>query len=1119
MLRPGAQVRADGEALIAVSGDRGVKLRLGSAAAPLWAALRPLLEAGVDPAALDARGGAAAGAARVLNELTRGGIIVAQPSSPAWTLTAANLRAWVLRECSDPDGTAERLRAARWSVTGSQALREAAADLLGTFGLSVEHTGPTQPSASANESVGHPALQIVATWSLAQEGAPVGPGGGERSTTAGSVTTAVATPDALRYLVLGVDEGDRGSALADGLAVHGGKVSAAPFGGGAVPLTEVVAAATLDHALGRAAGLATSAVLVGPGASVRTLDDGAGLIRPRLETPQSAQAPVRAHVDDEAALDRAHEVLLDPDTGPLGAPRPMKLPQVPVPVVVGHDHCGDPVIGWGGTERVARRRALGEAVARWVAELLEVPASRVAVGVDAVEATALLLAQQSVRDPRSSRLACDRATSADREVRVVADTDAAARAGAAQAQRAWAVLEEAEVQGSGPWVVLGCDPRAIVEAAGALPPARQLRGVQSIDDAGLVVLISTGEDQPPAAAGDSGEEQTRILRVADAERLADELTGSRASGSTCVPVVPLGAGLLIGPFDAPGRSGCAACAVARYRAVLRGPGSDPTLSVGDPGRSSAWDPVVRSIAAGLAAQASAPRADGVGRAVVLIPASPSLAEHRVIALPGCGVCADDQAAADTGGSGSPAAGALQHGDGAPAGDLDPGRDLPQAVPGSLRELPPPDVDTLRALLVDHRFGPVAHAYRDLSTPLAFAVAELVVPGVHERIGGYGRARDHEEAERVALLEALERDAGTAWATQAGHARRATYAELGKAAVDPRTLGLPEPSRVGAANGLAPFDADTAVDWIPAVDLTDGGSILVPAHAAYHGYPHRPGDPPLWVRDSSNGCALGSSLTEAALHGLIELIERDAFLLAWWGRHSSASRPMPTDGLDPLTRHLLDHADSLGYTMRLLDITSDVGLPVVAAVAEARQPDPDRRGAFHCAAGANLDPRRAAAAAVVEVVTSLALAPGKEPEPSGRRAAMLADPFQVRTLEDHVALHEDPDIAPRWAPLLAGTGRSDGRRAKAPDGSGDLRQVLERVVQACTAVGARPLVVDISTPAVRAAGLRAAKVLAPGLVPMSFGHAVARTHGLPRLDALLPPDPADRERALDPHPFP
>jgi ribosomal protein S12 methylthiotransferase accessory factor len=75
------------------------------------------------------------------------------------------------------------------------------------------------------------------------------------------------------------------------------------------------------------------------------------------------------------------------------------------------------------------------------------------------------------------------------------------------------------------------------------------------------------------------------------------------------------------------------------------------------------------------------------------------------------------------------------------------------------------------------------------------------------------------------------------------------------------------------------------------------------------------------------------------------------------------------------------------------------------------------------------------------------------------------------------------------------------------------------------LGLDVLAVDQTTPEHRAGGLAAAKVLVPGLLPMTFGHAHRRLAGLPRL--LTVPQRlgyADRPLAAGavrtlPHPFP
>jgi ribosomal protein S12 methylthiotransferase accessory factor len=128
--------------------------------------------------------------------------------------------------------------------------------------------------------------------------------------------------------------------------------------------------------------------------------------------------------------------------------------------------------------------------------------------------------------------------------------------------------------------------------------------------------------------------------------------------------------------------------------------------------------------------------------------------------------------------------------------------------------------------------------------------------------------------------------------------------------------------------LAPYrrDSGAAAAWTEAANLTDGEAVLVPADLCFR----RPDgvrdvDPP-WPLSTGTGAA--ADPLDATLHGLLELVERDAVAL-WW-RGGRPARPMPDAAGCAMLAHLR------GATTRrrtwLLDITSDVGVPVVVAAS-------------------------------------------------------------------------------------------------------------------------------------------------------------------------------------------
>jgi ribosomal protein S12 methylthiotransferase accessory factor len=85
---------------------------------------------------------------------------------------------------------------------------------------------------------------------------------------------------------------------------------------------------------------------------------------------------------------------------------------------------------------------------------------------------------------------------------------------------------------------------------------------------------------------------------------------------------------------------------------------------------------------------------------------------------------------------------------------------------------------------------------------------------------------------------------------------------------------------------------------------------------------------------SNGLASGNNLLEAALHGLCEVIERDATYL--WNLDGDARRTKalqldPATITDPRCRQLLERVVNAGAYMAMWDITSDLGVPTYACL--------------------------------------------------------------------------------------------------------------------------------------------------------------------------------------------
>jgi ribosomal protein S12 methylthiotransferase accessory factor len=127
--------------------------------------------------------------------------------------------------------------------------------------------------------------------------------------------------------------------------------------------------------------------------------------------------------------------------------------------------------------------------------------------------------------------------------------------------------------------------------------------------------------------------------------------------------------------------------------------------------------------------------------------------------------------------------------------------------------------------------------------------------------------------------------------------------------------------------------DAELSWHPAKRLSDqcGADVLLPADLCLRRPPDRREiEPPFPL---SNGSAAGTSWDAAALHGMLELIERDAAGLWWRGGNRGGSIP-PQHEAHLMAEALLPQLrqDATGRRSWLLDITTDIGVPCVAAVS-------------------------------------------------------------------------------------------------------------------------------------------------------------------------------------------
>lgn len=584
------------------------------------------------------------------------------------------------------------------------------------------------------------------------------------------------------------------------------------------------------------------------------------------------------------------------------------------------------------------------------------------------------------------------------------------------------------------------------------------------------------------------------------ECYAEAESGASAPDAAWLPLVWEPGALLIGPLGTAGTLGCPRCAWLRHhRHLTRLPASEgPYPQAPPPG-------AVLEVAAALLADELDPHGEPRTRGALLRVGTGrgEVTRHPVLPDPECPRC-----------------GPLL-----PGAELDPVPGTAPVPPGRLRGLSGSEAATAAELFVDPLAG-LVHEVRERAEggrPVAVAVRDPAYDTVVS-YHGYGHGDDFRSARTSAVLEALERLGGVP--TPDALRRRgptASYREVAGNAVYPPSFGLhPEESYARPGFPYVPWSAALETEWAWGRSLTRNRAVLVPAALVHYAEPHPARA--RFVQEFSNGCALGGSLTEAVLHGLLEVAERDAFLATWYARLPLTRIDLAAAG-DRRVQVLAAWArERAGCELMAFDATLEQGVPAVWVMSVAG-PEAVGQPAVLCGAAARLSTGEALTAAFDELVCTLLAPPRLDLE---RAAGMLRDPFAVRAMGDHELLYAHPRARERLAFL-----RTDGERvapgeldaARRWPVASDLGAHVAELVRRYAADGLEVVVVDQTRPEHRAGGLRCVKVLVPGTLPMTFGHAERRLEGLSRV-RTLPRTLGFRADALaedeinpHPHPFP
>ena len=195
----------------------------------------------------------------------------------------------------------------------------------------------------------------------------------------------------------------------------------------------------------------------------------------------------------------------------------------------------------------------------------------------------------------------------------------------------------------------------------------------------------------------------------------------------------------------------------------------------------------------------------------------------------------------------------------------------------------------------------------------------------------GKGFTHEEAKAGAICEAIE----TWYAEQfEGPLIFSRYEDLKRKAQAADPAALPQPRD----SFYRPF---LTIPWVEAEELISGDKIYVPYELVHSDAttPRPPASGNFIV--STNGLASGTSLTEATIAAVCEVIERDSHALWWAGsaRSRNNTRVVVNSVNDAACQWLLERFEDADNEIMIWNMTSDLGVPAFRVLIYDRTSDP------------------------------------------------------------------------------------------------------------------------------------------------------------------------------------
>lgn len=311
-----------------------------------------------------------------------------------------------------------------------------------------------------------------------------------------------------------------------------------------------------------------------------------------------------------------------------------------------------------------------------------------------------------------------------------------------------------------------------------------------------------------------------------------------------------------------------------------------------------------------------------------------------------------------------------------------------------------------------------------------------------------------------------------------------------------------------------WTGDTELWWREGLDAITGDSVWTPAQLL-HLAGVWPGEPFIGLA-SSNGLACGITYTEAAISGLFETVERDAFMLTWYNKLSLPQ--VDIDSSERLRKFYDRYIVPTQLKLSLVDMSIFSGIPSVLAVIENTNNNfaPLALGA---ASAASLE--RACEKAATEAMYTRTWMKTEQREGNALTNVNLDE--DIKSFEDHIKLYAGTEFVKKAKFLVSSNEKISVQDCmEFPDET--PTKLWNSLINHLHELGHSVNTFDLTSPDIREAGASVVKTVIPGFRPLDAMHNGRMMGGKRLLEHSYNLNLVDKKFTLlelnqDPHPFP